>query len=57
MPLTMQRVIEQRRLAARVTELGAQISGDYAGQELVLMVVLGGAFVFAADLCRVTIRE
>lgn len=52
MPLTMQRVIEQRRLAARVTELGAQISGDYAGQELVLMVVLGGAFVFAADLCR-----
>ena len=29
-----------------------EISSDYAGQELVLIVVLKGAFIFAADLAR-----
>lgn len=48
----MQELFSQEALARRVAELGAQISADYAGRDLVLMVVLGGAFVFAADLCR-----
>jgi hypoxanthine phosphoribosyltransferase len=39
-------------LAARVRELGAQISADYAGQRLVLVCVLKGSFVFTADLAR-----
>lgn len=39
-------------IAARVQELGAQISHDYAGQEIVLVGVLKGAFVFLADLMR-----
>lgn len=40
------------QIAARVRELGAQISGDYAGRELLLVGVLRGAAIFAADLIR-----
>ncbi len=36
----------------RVRELGAQITREYAGRELVLICVLKGSFVFAADLAR-----
>ena len=36
----------------RVTELAAQISRDYAGEEVVLVGVLKGAFIFLADLAR-----
>lgn len=36
----------------RVRELAAQISGDYAGRELIMIGVLRGAFIFMADLIR-----
>ena len=36
----------------RVTELGAQITADYAGQAPLLVCVLKGAFMFVADLAR-----
>lgn len=36
----------------RVTELGAQISTDYAGKEPLLVGVLRGVFIFMADLVR-----
>jgi hypoxanthine phosphoribosyltransferase len=39
-------------IAARVRELGAAIRADYHGQSLVVVVVLKGSFVFAADLVR-----
>ena len=39
-------------IAARVRELGAEITKDYAGKNLVLVCVLKGSFVFAADLAR-----
>jgi len=39
-------------IASRIRELGAQITQDYAGRELVLVCVLKGSFVFAADLAR-----
>jgi hypoxanthine phosphoribosyltransferase len=39
-------------IASRVVELGAQISRDYASRPLVVLVVLKGSFVFAADLVR-----
>jgi hypoxanthine phosphoribosyltransferase len=46
-------LISESRIAARVAELAAQISGDYAGvDELVLVGVLRGAFIFLADLVR-----
>jgi hypoxanthine phosphoribosyltransferase len=39
-------------LAARVAELGAQISRDHRGGELVIVTVLKGAVVFLADIAR-----
>ncbi|MET0388024.1 MAG: hypoxanthine phosphoribosyltransferase [Polyangiales bacterium] len=39
-------------IAARVRELGSQITREYAGEELVVVSVLAGSFVFAADLVR-----
>jgi hypoxanthine phosphoribosyltransferase len=32
--------------------MGAQISADYAGQKVLLITVLKGAFIFMADLAR-----
>ncbi len=41
------------QIAARVRELGAEISRDHAGSDsLVVLCVLKGSFVFCADLCR-----
>ena len=40
------------QIAQRVTELGAQISADFAGQRVVLIGVLKGATIFLADLAR-----
>jgi hypoxanthine phosphoribosyltransferase len=39
-------------IQARVEALGAQIAAEYAGKSLVLLCVLKGSFVFAADLAR-----
>ena len=39
-------------LAARVRELGAEITLAHPGGELVLLVVLKGSVIFAADLAR-----
>jgi hypoxanthine phosphoribosyltransferase len=36
----------------RVQELASQISGDYAGRELIIIGILKGAFIFMADLIR-----
>lgn len=36
----------------RVMELGAQITGDYQGEELLVVGILKGAFMFMADLVR-----
>ncbi|MGD8862399.1 MAG: hypoxanthine phosphoribosyltransferase [Myxococcales bacterium] len=52
MSTTPEVLIDALRIAARVAELGAQITRDYAGKELVVVVVLKGSFVFASDLVR-----
>ena len=39
-------------IKARVAEIGAQISADYAEKDLVLVGVLKGSCVFMADLMR-----
>ena len=39
-------------LERRVNELGAEISRDYAGSDLVLIGILKGAVLFIADLMR-----
>jgi hypoxanthine phosphoribosyltransferase len=45
-------LIDEERLQTRINELGAEISSDYAGRELLLVGVLKGAVFFMADLMR-----
>jgi hypoxanthine phosphoribosyltransferase len=45
-------LIEEDRLQSRIRELGAELSVDYAGRELLLVGVLKGAVFFMADLMR-----
>jgi hypoxanthine phosphoribosyltransferase len=45
-------LVQPDELSHRVRELGAQISGDYAGRDLLLIGVLKGAVFFLADLMR-----
>lgn len=45
-------LIDSQKLQARIRELGAQITRDYAGQELTLLVVLKGSVFFATDLAK-----
>jgi hypoxanthine phosphoribosyltransferase len=45
-------MLSTEQIAARVRELGAQITREYAGRNLVLVCVLKGSFVFASDLAR-----
>jgi hypoxanthine phosphoribosyltransferase len=45
-------LFDQAALAQRIRELGAQISKDYAGQELTCVCVLKGSVLFFADLVR-----
>ncbi|NWF99671.1 MAG: hypoxanthine phosphoribosyltransferase [Thermoanaerobaculaceae bacterium] len=46
-------LIDEATIAAKVAELAAQIDRDYAGvDELILVGVLKGAFIFLADLSR-----
>lgn len=45
-------LITEDQIAARVAEMGALISRDYAGKELVLVCILKGANMFLADLSR-----
>jgi len=52
LPPEVKPLISAERIAARVNELAAEISRDYAGRSLVLLSVLKGSFVFAADLAR-----
>jgi hypoxanthine phosphoribosyltransferase len=45
-------MLSAETIAARVRELGAQITEELAGEPLVLVCVLKGSFVFTADLMR-----
>jgi hypoxanthine phosphoribosyltransferase len=45
-------MFSHQEISARVKELGAQIQKDYQDRNVVLVVVLKGSFIFAADLAR-----
>ena len=45
-------LIDESRCRQRIVELGAEISADYAGRDLLLVGVLKGAVFFMADLMR-----
>ncbi|MGC8879083.1 MAG: phosphoribosyltransferase, partial [Anaerolineae bacterium] len=44
--------LSQEQIQRRVTELGAQITRDYAGKDLVAVGVLKGVIFFMTDLVR-----
>ncbi len=50
--MALEPLIDAGTIARRVAELGREITMDYAGEEIVLIVVLKGSYVFAADLAR-----
>ena len=45
-------LLTEEQLRARITEMAAAITRDYAGKPLKLVGVLKGSFVFMADLAR-----
>lgn len=45
-------LISPEEIQRRIKELGAQITKDYCGDELIVVCILKGAFLFTADLCR-----
>ena len=51
-PVLGETLVEASALQARVRELGAEISRDYADRDLLLVCVLKGAVFFLSDLMR-----
>jgi hypoxanthine phosphoribosyltransferase len=45
-------VVSEDEIRARIADLGARITADYAGRPPLLVGVLKGAFVFMSDLAR-----
>lgn len=45
-------LLSEEQISEKVKELGAQISKDYAGKDLLVVVILKGSAIFAADLLR-----
>ncbi len=45
-------LIDEETLKAKVSELGAQISKDYEGKNLLVVGILKGSVIFMADLLR-----
>lgn len=45
-------LISAEQIGRRVRELGAQISEDYEGKDVVLVCILKGAVIFFSDLAR-----
>lgn len=50
--MQLRQLISPEEIADIVQRLGAEISDDYQGQELVVVGVLKGSFMFFADLVR-----
>ena len=48
----LQELYSKERIEAEVSRLAGEISAAYAGEELLVVVVLKGALFFAADLVR-----
>ncbi|MFH0788563.1 MAG: hypoxanthine phosphoribosyltransferase [Pseudomonadota bacterium] len=51
-PVKKERLYSQREIQKKIKELARAISKDYRKEELVLIGVLKGAFVFMSDLAR-----
>lgn len=49
---TFEIFISENKINQRVKELAFQISKNYQGQELIILPILNGAFLFASDLIK-----
>ncbi len=45
-------LISEEEIAAKIAEMGAAITADYQGRDVLMVAVLKGAFVVMADLAR-----
>ena len=45
-------LISSEQIQARISEIGRQISRDYAGKSLTIVAILKGSFIFTSDLVR-----
>lgn len=45
-------LMSKEQIAQRIAEVAAEINNDYAGMQPLLLGILNGSFVFAADLFR-----
>jgi hypoxanthine phosphoribosyltransferase len=50
--MSVQEYISESKIKARVQELAEQINKDFEGEELHIVGVLNGSFIFCADLVR-----
>ena len=50
--MAFQTLIDQQTVERRVAEMGAELSRDLAGHEIILLCVLKGGVFFLADLAR-----
>ncbi len=50
--LNLEKLLDEKKIAARVKELGAEITKVCAKEDLIAVCVLKGSFVFYADLIR-----
>ena len=48
----LSRLISKEQIRERVKELGSRIRKDYGDENICMLCVLNGAFIFAADLIR-----
>lgn len=44
--------LSQSRIQSRINEIGLRINQDFEGEEVILLGILNGSFVFFADLAR-----
>ncbi len=51
-PLKIKPLFTESQIQSRISELAKQIDRDYAGEEVVVVSVMKGAFIFTADLVR-----
>ncbi len=50
--LNLETLISEERLQARIAELGAEISNDYEGKEIIVLCILKGGVMFMTDLVK-----
>lgn len=50
--MAIETYISQEKIETRIKELAQQIDQDFGGEEVVVVGVLNGAFIFVADLIR-----